>query len=192
MFFVSCWRKAVLGILSAALLICSMALSGCSSNESTSSQIQSDASSEPETTDEYYVDAQQMEQVLEEIYQDYPELLLESVSIPTDEEIEEVLKLTPSYIDDAYIRYSSGSFGLADVYVIKPTSSSGYAVYEELEELRERRISEFEQYDVYDALKIAENSEVQMVGNYVVLLMLENADEALEKLEPIIPTPSRY
>ena len=56
-----------------------------------------------------------------------------------------------------------------------------------LEELRLRRIREFEQYDVYDALAIAENSEVLEMGTYLVLVMIEDAEGALELLKPIIP-----
>ena len=113
---------------------------------------------------------------------------MESISEPTEEEIEEVLKLTPSTIDDAYIRYSSGSFGLADLYVIKPASDSIYEVKRELEDLRLRRVQEFEQYDVYDALTIAQNAEVEEVGNYVVLIMMSDSDRVMELLRPIIPT----
>lgn len=181
------WRRAVSGLLSVCMLFGAGLFSGCSDESVDSSQVQVSSSQAPKLTDDFYVDARLMQDALDEIYSEVPELLRESVTDPTDQEIEEVLKLTLSYIDDRYICYSSGSFGLADIYVIKPSSASAYELKEELEELRLRRISEFEQYDVYDALAIAENSEVMEIGTYLVLVMTENAEETLEILESIIP-----
>lgn len=180
------WRRRISCLLSVCMLLSSFAFSGCSDG-SASSQAQASSSDAPDLSDEYYIDAAMMDEVLEQIYSGVPELLRESVTEPTDEEIEEVLKLNLSDIDDAFIRYSSGSFGVADIYVIKPTTDALYSMKEELDDLRLRRIDEFEQYDVYDALSIAEDSEVVQMGTYLVLVMMENAEEALELLEPIIP-----
>jgi len=170
----------------AILLYCP--LLGCSS-QAESGESENSASSEgTDLSEEYYIEPSAMEKVLKEIYAEVPDLLMDSVTDPTEEEIEEVLKLTPSNIDDSYIRYSSGSFGLADLYVIKPASDSIYDLKRELEDLRLRRIEEFEQYDVYDALTIAQNAEVMEIGNYVVLIMMADSDHVLELLRPIIPT----
>ncbi|MCI9457478.1 MAG: DUF4358 domain-containing protein [Oscillospiraceae bacterium] len=170
----------------AALLLC--LFPGCS-GRSGQEEVQSSSSSQgPDLSGEYYIDPPAMEKVLEEIYKDAPELLRDSITTPTETEIEEVLRLSPSNIDDAYIRYSSGSFGLADLYVIKPASDRLYELKRELEDLRLRRVEEFEQYDVYDALSIAQSAEVVEVGNYVVLLMMSDEEHAMELLKPIIPT----
>lgn len=181
------WRGIISVLFCVLTMIVGVALIGCQSAAVSSSQEQA-SSTFVDLSDEYYIDPDVMEKVLEEIYQDVPQLLRDSVSEPTQEEIEEVLKLNPSYIDDCFIRYSSGSFGLADIYVIKPSSESVYALKEELEDLRMRRVNEFEQYDVYDALTIAQNAEVEQIGTYVVLVMMEDADEVMSKLKPIIPT----
>jgi len=173
-------------LLTFGFLLCIM-LSGCDSGETASSEAQASSSEVIELTDEFYVDTFLMVDTLDAIYEEVPELLFESVTQPTDEEIEEVLRLSLKYIDDYYIRYSSGSFGLADIYVLKPAKDHKYDLKEELEELRLRRIREFEQYDVYDALAIAENSEVLEMGTYLVLVMIEDAEGALELLKPIIP-----
>lgn len=170
----------------ALLMFC--LLPGCG-GRSGQGEVQSSSSSQgPDLSGEYYIDPSAMEKVLEEIYKDVPELLWDSVTTPTETEIEEVLRLSLSNIDDAYIRYSSGSFGLADLYVIKPASARLYELKRELEDLRLRRVEEFEQYDVYDALSIAQSAEVVEVGNYVVLLMMSDEEHALELLKPIIPT----
>jgi len=177
--------RRIVGILLSVCML--LGFAGCSSDETASSEVQASSSEAIELTDEYYVDTFLMLDALDEIYSDVPELLFESVTEPTDEEIEEVLRLSLHYLDDYYIRYSSGSFGLADIYVLKPGNDDRYELKEELEELRLRRIREFEQYDVYDALAIAENSEVLEIGTYLVLVMIEDAEGALELLEPIIP-----
>lgn len=178
-------KAAVSAVLSAVLVF--FPLLGCSSQNSVGEE-NSTAVSEADTFEEYYIDSSAIEEVFTEIYKDIPELLKESVKEPSDEEIEEVLKLTVSNMDDHYIRYSSGSFGLADIYIIKPTSDALYEVKRELEDLRLHRIEEFEQYDVYDALTIAQNAEVTEIGNYVVLIMAADADKVMELLRPIIPT----
>ena len=177
--------RGVIGILLSVCMLLSFA--GCSGSETASSEVQASSSEAIELTDEFYVDTFLMVDTLDAIYEEVPELLFESVTQPTDEEIEEVLRLSLKYIDDYYIRYSSGSFGLADIYVLKPAKDHKYDLKEELEELRLRRIREFEQYDVYDALAIAENSEVLEMGTYLVLVMIEDAEGALELLKPIIP-----
>ena len=170
----------------AALLLC--LFPGCS-GRSGQEEVQSSSSSQgPDLSGEYYIDPPAMEKVLEEIYKDAPELLRDSITTPTETEIEEVLRLIPSNIDDAYIRNSSGSYGLAELYVIKPASDRLYELKRELEDLRLRRVEEFEQYDVYDALSIAQSAEVVEVGNYVVLLMMSDEEHAMELLKPIIPT----
>lgn len=180
-------RKAeIFAIITAVLMFCP--LLGCSSRTETGESESSMASQEADLSEEYYIDPDAMGKVLDEIYSNVSDLLKESVETPTEEEIEEVLKLSPSNIDDYYIRYSSGSFGLADLYVIKPASDSIYEVKRELEDLRLRRIEEFEQYDVYDALTIAQNAEVLEIGNYVILIMIADPDQVLEILKPIIPT----
>ena len=180
-------RKAAILAVIAAMMIC-CPLFGCSSRSESGVSESSTASQGADLSEEYYIEPSAMEKVLEEIYTDVPDLLKDSIIEPTEEEIEEVLKLNPSNIDDSYIRYSSGSFGLADLYVIKPASDSIYDLKRGLEDLRLRRIEEFEQYDVYDALTIAQNAEVMEIGNYVVLIMMADADHALELLRPIIPT----
>ena len=180
--------KRLRGIVGILLSMCMLlGFAGCSSDETASSEIQMSSSEAIELTDDYYVDGFMMADTLDEIYSEVPQLLFESVTEPTDEEIEEVLRLSLNYIDDYYIRYSSGSFGLADIYVLKPAKEHKYDLKEELEELRLRRIREFEQYDVYDALAIAESSEVMEIGTYLVLVMIEDAEGALDLLEPIIP-----
>lgn len=180
--------KRLRGVIGILLSVCMLlAFAGCDSGEAASSEVQASSSEAIELTDEFYVDTFLMVDTLDAIYEAVPELLSESVSQPTDEEIEEVLRLSLNYLDDYYIRYSSGSFGLADIYVLKPAKDHKYDLKEELEELRLRRIREFEQYDVYDALAIAENSEVLEMGTYLVLVMIEDAEGALELLKPIIP-----
>ena len=115
------FAKRLRGIIGILLSLCILfAFSGCDSGEAASSEAQASSSEAVELTDEFYVDTFLMVDTLDVIYSETSELLLESVSTPTDEEIEEVLRLSLNYLDDYYIRYSSGSFGLADVYVIKP------------------------------------------------------------------------
>ena len=179
-------KVEIFAIIVAVLMFCP--LLGCSGRTETGESESSMASQETDLSEEYYIDPSVMDKVLEEIYSNVPDLLKDSVETPSEDEIEEVLKLSPSNIDDYYIRYSSGSFGLADLYVIKPASDAIYEVKGELEDLRLRRIEEFEEYDVYDALTIAQNAEVTEIGNYVVLIMIADSDQVLELLKPIIPT----
>lgn len=98
-------RKRIKAALLAALMTLFLAapLAGCSSKPEEGVSQSSASSQGTDLFEEYYIDPSAMDKVLEEIYEEVPDLLMESISEPTEEEIEEVLKLTPSKIGRAHV-----------------------------------------------------------------------------------------
>ncbi len=175
-------------ILTAAIGV--LLLPGCSSgnpNDSVTVSASTSSRSENIANDFFYIDPDQLEPVLEEIYEACPELLRESIEIPTQAQMQEQLKLDMDTLDDYYIRRASGSYGVADIYLIKPGVDKTVAVYDELEQIRQQRRQEFEEYDVYNALAIVNEAEIHEIGSYLVMILMENEDTVLEQLRPIIP-----
>ena len=83
------FAKSMRGVIAALLCVCMLvAFAGCTGREAASSEVQASSSEAVELTDEYYVDTFLMVDTLDVIYSETSELLLESVSTPTDEEIE--------------------------------------------------------------------------------------------------------
>ena len=91
-------------------------------------------------------------------------------------------------IDD-YLRawgcYSSGTYGIADVFIFLPNADEEETgqLREQLELVKTNRIVEARDYDIYNALEHAEEGQIFEVGDYLCLIMIENPDQVREILE---------
>ncbi len=90
-------------------------------------------------------------------------------------------------LDEYYVRYASGRFGVADVFILKPAEGKTPTVRETLEQVKINRIKEFENYDVYDSLRIANDAEIFEQGDYLIMLMVGDMNAARKIIDHYIP-----
>ena len=77
-----------------------------------------------------------------------------------------------------YARHSNPRGGLTDVVIIRPQFASAGEVREILYRYRDRRIAEFENFDILGSLEIVRTAVVFEHGEYLILLMTADNDEA--------------
>lgn len=87
-----------------------------------------------------------------------------------------------------FVRYSSGRYGLADTYIVKPTEEGYDEVRETLETIKLDRINATASYDILDSNKIAQNAQLFQYGGYWVMLMLPDNETAMKSIEKHIPS----
>ena len=86
-------------------------------------------------------------------------------------------------IDEYYGFYSSGRYQVCDLYIIKPSEGNYDYAKDFLEGVRFQRISDFERYDVLNSLEIAESSSVYSYGEYLILIIMEDSEQAQKIIE---------
>lgn len=107
----------------------------------------------------------------------YTNVAMSDLSDSDDQELVDLFHLVPEAVDQYAIRYSSGRYGVADVAIIKPIEGHTEDVTSSLEARRNDRIAEFENYDIHDSLRIATEADIFTRGNYVIMLMLSDAEK---------------
>lgn len=115
-----------------------------------------------------------LEDIITEIYKDVE--IKDYVEITT-ENMKEILKINPDDLEDFAIKRSSGKYGLADVYILKPKQGKEETVKAALTDILQARQLEFRHYDVYNSLSTAENGKVYDRDGYLVLLMIEDQQQ---------------
>lgn len=165
-------KKIAVAVLSVLLLFVF-----CSCNNQTEA--------EPEINpDEFSYDMLDLSLVADEIYSaiEISGLTLESVSPVTDETVlTELFYLDLKNVVSFDIRSAEGSYGVADVAIIRVAEGKAAEVMASLENRKDDRISEFRGYDVYDSYDIALEAEIYEAGELVVMLMLSDDDKAAAK-----------
>ena len=110
------------------------------------------------------------------------ELTRKSIDVITDETmISEQFYLNIENVISYEIRSANGSYGVADVAIIRVAEGKSGEVIESLENRKDDRINEFRNYDVYDSYDIAMGAEIYEAGELVVMLMLSEDDKAAAK-----------
>lgn len=90
----------------------------------------------------------------------------------------EIIGIDEIPADRLYARHSNARGGLTDVIIIRPHSMSMGEVREILYRYRDRRVEEFENFDILGSLNIARSAVIFEHGEYLVLLMTADNDEA--------------
>lgn len=121
--------------------------------------------------------------IFDKIYEDSK---VEGIKQAKDDEMEDIFGFDISIIDEYYVRYSSKNYGLADVFVIKTSEDNEQQVFETLTKIKDDRVQEFENYIIYDSLNIAKNAEIYTKGDYVIMLMIENQDDAKKLIDSFL------
>ena len=118
------------------------------------------------------------------IYEFFEGSVYESVDM---ERLKEIIGITRLPASSLYARHSHPRGGLADVVIIKPEVSAESEVREALYRYRDRRIAEFENFDVLGSLEIARGAVIFEHGEYLILLMTSDNDEAHSIINWYIP-----
>lgn len=121
---------------------------------------------------------------LEEIY---TAIDIRDVSKGTKEILNDKFFIAPDLVEEAHFNYTSGRFGVSDVFILKPAKDQMSQVKELLQQVKAIRVKEFSNYDIYNSKTIAEEALVYEQGEYVILLMLEDTDTAKEIINKYIP-----
>lgn len=158
-----------------------MLLSGCGEANTAAPALPEDAF-RPVITDIEQID---IPLTMNEIYKT---VTVKELSDADDQTLEEKFFIQTELLNDYYVRYSSGRYGLADVFFLKPSSSDEIPqVREMLEKVKLNRANEFEDYDIYNAHQIALDGQIFEQGGYVILLMLEDMEAARDIIDRYIP-----
>lgn len=164
-----------LAIIFLAALMCWIG-SGCGNNNEPAQAQVSGAPETPTIADPA--------QAIEEIYET---IEIEGIEAMTDEVLADKFFIDLQYVDRYYARYSTGRFGVADVFILRPKRDMTMKVREALEQVKLNRIREFENYDIYNAYQIAQDAQVFEQGGYVILLMVEDMEGARAIIDRCIP-----
>lgn len=124
------------------------------------------------------------ETAIEKIYEAVD---VRGVSDAGNDDLEDKFFIDTSLLDSYWVRFSSGDFGLADVFILKPSEGGEPKVRDMLEQVKLNRAKEFENYDVYDARRIAQDAVIYEQGGYLIMLMLEDTDAARAVIDQYIP-----
>ena len=92
-----------------------------------------------------------------------------------------------SCLSAVYGRSTDGRFGIADVILVVPKAGQETAARDLLVTIRSSRASLFSNYDIYGSSELAQNGVIYTLGDYHVLLMIDNTEEVRELLEQYIP-----
>lgn len=122
-------------------------------------------------------------ETLDEIYKDCN---IFGLTLATDEDMEELFEFDLSQIEDYTVKFSSKNYGVADIFIIKPKEEFEQDIFENLRKIKDRRVDEFENYIIYDSLSIAKNAEIYSRGDYIIMLMIQNQDQAKELINKLI------
>ncbi|MBC8585894.1 DUF4358 domain-containing protein [Youxingia wuxianensis] len=155
-----------------------LALAGCSDNEPQNAAVPQEHSS-GEVLEE--ADPQG---ALDEIYKTIDMKGLEDAD---DTVLTEKFFIDTSKLEEYYVKYSSGRYGVADVFILKASPEDTPSIRESLEQVKLNRMKEFENYDIHNSYGIAQNAQVFEQGGYVIMLMLEDLDGAREIIDRYIP-----
>lgn len=102
-------------------------------------------------------------------------------------ELSKVLGVEPEDVEDALVYTSDPKDGLCDLAMILPVEGASDNVREALMQYRALRAEEFRNYDILGSYDIASNAVVFNQGDYVVLLMLPDNEEAQDILDQYMP-----
>ncbi|MCI8649511.1 MAG: DUF4358 domain-containing protein [Anaerotruncus sp.] len=126
----------------------------------------------------------QPQEALDEIYHS---VTVKDVKDADDDVLENKFRMHLERLDDYYVRYASGRYGVANVFILEPTEGMIDLVREKLFEIKTNLINEFQSYDIYNSYQIAQDAQIFEQGDYVIMLMLDDNDAAREIIDQYIP-----
>ena len=118
----------------------------------------------------------------------YFDVSIMGVQDATAERLASDFGVDTSCLSAVYGRYTDGRFGIADVILVVPKPGQEASARDLLVTIRTSRAGLFANYDIYGASELAENGVIYTLGDYYVLLMINDTDHVRELLEQYIPT----
>lgn len=118
----------------------------------------------------------------------YFDVSIMGVQDATAERLASDFGVDTSCLSAVYGRYTDGRFGIADVILVVPKPGQEASARNLLVTIRTSRAGLFANYDIYGASELAENGVIYTLGDYYVLLMINDTDHVRELLEQYIPT----
>ena len=134
------------------------------------------------------VDQADPEQAMEAIY---AEVEIRDVQQADDQILLEKFFIDPSQLESYTVWYTSGLYGIADVFILKPLPGAGEQelaiLREQLEQVKLNLSREVENYDIYNASQIVQEAPIFEQGGYLIMLMVEDTDAARRVIDQYIP-----
>ncbi len=101
--------------------------------------------------------------------------------------VKEVFGVESEDVEEVIAYRSDAKSGLCDVALILPKADKADEVREALMQYAALRAESFKNYDILGAYSIAQNTAVFNQGDYVVMLMLPDNDQARDILDAYMP-----
>lgn len=105
----------------------------------------------------------------------------------TEEGLAKDFGLDTSVFSEIYGRYTDGRFGIADIFIVRPAHGKDAEARDALITIRTARTSLFKNFNIYGASELAEGGIIYSQGDYLILLMIDNSDNARTILNEHIP-----
>lgn len=160
------------------ILSCCLLFGGCGKSE------KPDQSQPPVQDTSSVIEEKTPDEVLELIYEPIETMGVEEADLTI---LKDKFFIDPETIDDYYVRYASGRFGVADTFILKPAEEQVLQVRESLEKIKLNRAKEFENYDIHNSYQIAQGAQIFEQGGYVIMLMLPDNEAARKIIDLYIP-----
>lgn len=125
------------------------------------------------------------EGALTEIYENSE---TKGISPATDKDMEEVFGFDLSIVEEYFVMFSEGGYGVEDTYIIKPVPGKAAEVKTTLENLQDEMIRQYESYDIHNSYALSQDAVVFEQGDYVVMLMHEDTDAVRTIIDKYIPS----
>jgi len=122
---------------------------------------------------------------LDEIYY---HVSIMGVEDATAERLASDFGIDTSCFSAVYGRYTNGRFGIADVIIVIPTPGEEAAARDALVTIRSGRSNLFRNFNIYGASDLADSGVIYTHGDYLILLMIEDAEGVRETLDEYLPS----
>lgn len=130
------------------------------------------------------VDAPDPAMALSKIYEN---IGVPEVHYAADSDLKERFMIDTALLEDYEVNYTTGRYGLANVFILKPVSDNMVKVRDALENVKLSCIKDYSHYDIYNASQIAQDATIFEQNGYIIMLMVENQEEARMIIDQYIP-----
>ncbi len=158
------------------LLTISIIFTGCSSEKQNTDKYNNTSKSSISNVND-------PKKALDEIYKNVD---IKGVEDGDKKFVTETLNIDKSYFEKYYIKKTDGKFGVADIYIIKPTQGNSDKIIKAFTAFRDQRALQFKDYNIYNSYEITQNAKIITRGDYIIMMMIEDYDAAEEILKQYI------
>ncbi len=101
--------------------------------------------------------------------------------------LQERFDISPELYTEYYGKYADGRYGVSDIFILRPAEGREAELKEALEQVKIARINEFQNYNIYNALENAEDALIFNRGDYMVMVMTNDAEGVKELIGKYLP-----